>query len=256
MSTTDPARPSRRAMFALAAGAAAIPALPAVAMPAPVPVASTEPTPISKLWAERNRIVRASRRVVKARRKLDERFAAEMPKPDPSIVYSPDNDADGLRYYGADKGYEPHSFNSYICSDEITRAIAKLYEERMVTDESGGELVIFVNRKEAPKLDHALVGRLNARLELSVEYENLIERTRDRLGLPTIEEKEQELSDLQSDLEARILRTPAQTAGDLHIKLVLTEHHRSGDDCWHIGHVLRDFRRVVKDNPALQLAGA
>jgi hypothetical protein len=53
--------------------------------------------------------------------KLDAEFLRRLPEPHPSIVYSPENDADGLAYYMPD--HEPHSPHRSIWPNTIEAAL-------------------------------------------------------------------------------------------------------------------------------------
>jgi hypothetical protein len=252
VTTAAAARPSRRAMFALAAGAAALPALPAIVAAYPVEVVPLPAgsTVIAKLWLERNKAKRAVSRAEKAIDKLKLVLIAQMPKPDPSIVYSPENDADGLRFYLADKGTEPWSFNRYIASRDIKIAIDCASRTCSLIEKEGDKTIIYDDRKTEP--DQELLDRLNARLKLSIDYERKIERAEKRIGLTAMQRKSDMACSRQCKIEHQIERLPAQTRGDMRIKFAIVDYYSKDDKELGASYIpVRQLRRLIEAGDAL-----
>ena len=251
---------SRRAFLAgMATVPAATAAMAAVAMPqtslSAVPAvagstAKTGKTYIENCWAEAKAIMRKYRVARKQADAIWDRIVAEMPKPHPSIVYGPDNDADGLVYWVPDR--EPHTLNRQIPASSIEWRLNDLENpvSRSVTIE--GLQYFSVPNDPADRLppDPAtkdLRDRLKARLELARAYEARLKATEKKYGYARAEKKTERLLSQRSNVELRIFKAPAQTANDLAIKFKVAKD-------WDISgnlandSLLKELRRLV-DRP-------
>ena len=232
----SPTNLSRRGLITRAATiAAAVPAaaisLPAMAVPSASPPQHVGPTKISKLCAEH----RALGKEMKAGERLQEKLMAErkqrMPKPHPSITYSKENEADGLRFLFQDR--EPYSMHGYIWSSDIKDELEKI-ELR-----SGPLTAEDIARRE----------RLLARLKLSLEYEKMQEKVDRDIGFIKITRKlEDRVYPRRSDIESRIYSTPAVTRADMDAKLALYGTDESRNN-WLAKKLLRDLRRLAAIAP-------
>jgi hypothetical protein len=175
-----------RSSAAAAAAVAATVSHAATAMPSPHP---SGPTAIDLLWKQRQETKReysmARRRSARLRAELERRI----PKPHPSITYSKENDADGLKFFFADR--EPHSLHGYIWSREIKSAIKEIDLSRVAYGRSeAGDLILQPDRnRPLTDLDEARRKRLSERLEISLQYEEEIERVKREIGLSKLTRK-------------------------------------------------------------------
>jgi len=246
---------------------------PLVALPS-----TTEPTKISKLHAAYQAMRREYKAAQRKRRKLEAEIARRLPTPHLSIVYSPENDADGLACKSADG--KPHTINCHIRSFQISNELEKLdvrdlineskdtspndklpppfnlaevkamYEELDEIDRRRVSMVIEKLNQYRPLSDSdlALRDRLGARLKLSKEYEQKIRGLQREVGLTQLEQKiENRILPRLSAIQRRIFAEPAATQTDLRVKLALyeaeAEYELSAEE------LLRDFRRVVQSEP-------
>jgi hypothetical protein len=141
---------SRRAILA---GAAMLPvaSLPALSVLAPPAVAATAPaagvprgpTAIDLLWKQRQAIKRDYKKADRLRDELEAEFKRRLPKPHPSIVYSPENDGDDLKIYIP--RMEPDTPNRYIRSTAIESAVDRL--EGIEFSHLHGERILYLDRK-------------------------------------------------------------------------------------------------------------
>jgi hypothetical protein len=173
-----------------------------------------------------------------------------MPDPHPSIVWgTPENDADGLKYWVED--HEPSYFKRYIFSGWIEgklEAACRPMLER--TDIS----------KNGPREDHYnyMSGRRGRAVSphgkeygspgLSRRYERKMKRTKQMIGLARAEQKHQRALDGYVDLYNKILRMPLKSRNDLEIKLAIYRdyNHDIGAE-----EILRDIELLMKRREGL-----
>lgn len=202
-------------------------------------------TKIEKLWAKRQKVRKEYEENRKVRKRLERELARRMPKPDQSIVYGvPENDADGLEYYGA-RRFKPHTLHHYIWSDSIKRELGKLKTTRFEAKKTTDNCVTLIEHKKPLPLSKrqlALRERLKARLKLSRSYERKIGRISAELGLPVLEKRSDKLIDRQVSLEGRILSTQATLRCDFAIKLAINKHYNDGCGA---DEIARDLQRLV-----------
>jgi hypothetical protein len=240
---------SRRAILA---GAASVPALalPAIAVAAPtvaMPRTASGPTAIDLLWKQRQATKREYATARKRHTRLMAEFKRLMPKPHPSIVYSAENDADGLQFYMPDR--EPFTLNCYIWSSDIEREIEKIEQSCAGYERVGHEWILYPDKKHPiSEQDIARRDRLIARLELSRQYEKKKDKIYRELGLKKLDRKiEDQLLPRLSKIETRIYSARAATQADLYRKLAVYD---SDDNSEFVAERLRyDFRRLVKSTP-------
>jgi hypothetical protein len=242
---------SRRAILA---GAASVPALalPAVALPvAAVPIAveppvAASPTEIERLWEKRAALIRQYEERTKTRKALARERDRRMPVPHPSIVYSPENAADGL---------EPVSrcCQSFIWPIYIESALnrVKYGLDRVLTYD---EVYAVVKAGGAPMTAEqtALCDRLTARLDLSQRYMQNYRQTEKKIGLAANEEKIERLLERKGNIEHRIFSLRPVTRADMQKKLAI--YDEDGDSEWGAPRFLGDFRRLFDRQTMLALA--
>jgi hypothetical protein len=210
---------SRRSFIRGAVAASALIPTGAAALPVPQQKAAgvtAAPTPIEELWRELQAVSLEYKNAVKRRTKLERVRNRRMPRPDPSIVFSAANDADGLEYLVPNR--KPHTLNDYIWSRCIEGALAEI----------------------EPSKQPALRSRLLARLELSRAYERKLQRMSREIGLSAVERKIDRLANRMSKLENRILSLPATTRADFAAKIAI--YRDAGDDGRSI---VRDLERLI-----------
>jgi hypothetical protein len=198
------------------------------ALAAEVPPASAL-TKIGKLAAERERVMQESKTKATLIRELDHEIERLMPKPHPSIVFSADNDADGLKYWRT--GSPPHTIHHYISSNLIQRALNSV-KPTSVESVTVDDCPAIVMRKEPlplPPAKVALKERLTARLELSEKYERKIKRTKSKIGLTAASKELDKLTARQLDLEQQIMSTRCAARSDFAVKLAIYDLHCRDD---------------------------
>jgi hypothetical protein len=216
-------------------------------------------TPIGELWKEWQALEQEYKMASKLRKRLQRMLAHLMPKPDPSITYSADNDADGLEYWSRDR--EPHTLHRRIPSRVIEEKLSGVRESRFEqTADFEDHYVLVVHYAPQPLSPEqlALQERLAARLELSQAYERKIERVSRKLGLLQLEKKiEKRLLPAQGKLSARIMSLPPVTTSDIEAKIAIWREWGQDADC--AADVIRDLERLIAAAPgplAFALAAA
>jgi hypothetical protein len=201
-----------------------------------------EPTAIGKLWTERQAVSREMKALEKTIARLNRQLVRLMPLPHPSIVYGPENDADGLKFYDAPR--EPHTMLHYIYSLDIKYAITEIGRPRCVAEKNGVELMICVDRtKPMTEKEIATRDRRKARLELSQRYEREMRRVKSTIGLTAANKKWEWLASLQTKLHNRILAMPAALREDFAIKLAIYQDEEESE--YASKRIMRDVRRLV-----------
>jgi hypothetical protein len=279
MEGIDMSKLSRRTMIAGVASAAPIAVLPTAILSKPLVTLASGPTKISQLHAEHQAARREYKAAERKRSKLQVELLKRLPKPDPSIVHSPENDADGLAYKPA--GREPHTINHYIRPLDIAVELESLDARALINPPRSRNVALSPNDNSLPRLtlneigemyegldefdqmrvstalrtlhdyrplsesDLARRDRLESRLRLSKEYEQKIEQLERKLGLAQLNRKiEKRILPRLGAIERRIYAEPATTQGDLRVKLALYE--AEGADELSAEKLLRDFRRIVQ----------
>jgi hypothetical protein len=243
---------TRRSLFARTAAVAVVAAAPAaLAMPeeqqpvvaeAPAPIG---PTRIERLWKKRQAAKREYDRLRKICRKLEAEVDRQMPAPHPSIMYGPEQEADGLkpavpRIVEVDKFIRP----LYI-QGPLNRAkygpIAAL----------GQKMVDALDQCDEPVTEGeqaALVERLKTRLQLSQRYERKLRRVQEKVGVTAIRKKMDAACDLQTEIEWRISAAKPVTRADMARKFALYDYY---DGEFHGEEILRDLRRLFQGQATL-----
>jgi hypothetical protein len=249
MSELFDATPSRRMLMRLLATSAAV--LPAVSsaianteVSEAVPSTPSALTKIGELGAERERVMQESKMTLTSIRELRDELERLMPKPHPSIVFSADNDADGLKY--SDRRFSPHTVHHYIYSNFIEEKL-KIIEPTNIEKTMVDGCQAFVVRNEPVPLPPAKVGlkeRLTSRLELSKKYERKIKRVKSKIGLTAADKKLEKLTKQQLDLEDQIMSSPCTTRSDFAAKLAIYDFH--GCDGVDAESIIQDFRRAIE----------
>ena len=251
---------SRRALLTAAAAipVAALPvlaapalAVPAVPVPAPLipsvapPPAARRPTKIDALWEKFQAAEKAYKAADRQREKLHAELKRLMPLPHRSIVYGPENDADGLRWLNEDR--EPSSVHRYITPHVISYRLNTVGQVRFDASSDTYELAIV--RAELTADEIALKGRLEARLELSKQYAAKLGETRKRIGLDRLDKKiEDRLLPRLSAAQRRIYAAPIESPRDLKRKLVLYRrdwNENGSEDGYLVEYLLRDLQRYA-----------
>jgi hypothetical protein len=238
---------TRRSLFARTAAVAVVAAAPAaLAMPeeqqpvvaeAPAPIG---PTQIDRLWKQRQDAIREDARLEKRMAELEAEVDRQMPAPHPSILYSPEQEADGLKW--PVEGRPPS--DKFIWPLYIEGAL-----DRVNCDYDG---IVTVGVAEAiekvagglPKLSadkEALRDRLVARLKLSKQYMRKWRRVQAKAGVTALYEKMDAATSYQGDLEERISRAKPVTRADMARKLALYDHYKRefyGEE------IIRDMRKL------------
>lgn len=232
---------SLAAVTTVSAGALAAPAIPTTTR-ASINIGGTEPLPIEKLWAEREKIVREYKQACSARDRLEATLLRRMPKPHPSITFGPENDVDGLKYSG---GGEVTTMHGYIHPPVIKSGLAVLQPNRWEKTTIDGCLAL-VERKEPLPLsteELALRDRLTARLDLSLRYERKIKRTEREIGLAGVQKRIAQLCKQQIQIDKRIMAQRATTRPAFAIKLAIWRDY--GEDYEEAEAIVRDVQFLV-----------
>jgi hypothetical protein len=236
---------SRRAMLA---GAVSVPALAlpaalasgtAAVADAPLPSKSlpAEISPIDRLWEKREVLNREYNRVHRMIKKLKRQLEQQMPVPHPSIVYSPENDADGLKW--DTPHMKPFSFiHPYNIVIELSKA--KYGVPELVYEYDVERLAKLLEQRPLTEKQIALRDRLAARLELSEQQAKVQHELSGKVGLSKLHKKTEGLLARMGDIESRILSARSLKRSDIEKKLVL--YDRNPD--WCAPYVVRDLRRV------------
>ena len=239
----------RRNALALVAAlpALAVPAVAAAAVaPLPHPTVAREPAPITaigKLWNEREAAHREYKAADKIRGKLEREFERRMPKPHPSIVYSAENDVDGLKYFAPDR--EPHTLHHWIWPRQIEFALASIRQIDVEEGTVDGCRALILRNEALPLTEKQIAcrDRLAARLELSRQYQHKIKRVQGKIGLTAINRKIDRLLKLEGSLADRILAIRATTRSDFAAKIAIYEQYagdgRASDS------LVRDLQRMI-----------
>jgi hypothetical protein len=237
---------TRRSLFARTAAVAVVAAAPAAlakqqptVMEAPAPIG---PTRIDQLWKERQATIREHGRLQKFLRKLEAEVEGKMPAPHPSILYGPEQEADGLKWPLEDR-------------PPGDRFIWPLYiENRMSSVEFGVDGPIIPSRRAEvikrlasgglPKWSadqEALLDRLAARLKLSEQYMRKWRRVQAKVGVTALYDKMEKVVDRQTSIESRIVSAKPMTRGDMARKLALYDHYKFE---FYSEEIIRDLRKL------------
>ena len=210
------------AVAAVAAPAAAL-APTSLPMAAPAAIepsaAPAGPTEIDQLWEKREALNHQYEAGHKTRLELRRERDRRLPTPHPSIVYSPENAADGLN------PATPRSaaVEGFIWPIHIEGALARArygYNGVVTSDivdtfaKAGGPPALTAEQT-------ALCDRLAARLRLSQRYMRKKHQIEDETGLTAHERKMERLVARQCDIERRILSRTPMTRADMQKKLGL-----------------------------------
>lgn len=255
------ASPSRRGVLAIllqsSAAAVATAATIAPASPAPAtkpaaadPVAppiapaaiATEPTPIARLWAERNAVreqVRAAYRIV---HQIESKAWRRVGPVDPAIAYSAANDRLGLERMGWNR-------TPYIDPRRIEMALRKINGELSEWSTFQRRRPIAVSKRDAKREQ-----RLKDLLKISEEHDGKVRALRDGLGFQEANQKAEALLNRQGDLECRIVKKRSANVGDLQIKFAIVEINGCADK-EDFESIARDVHRLMS-SPALTQAFA
>jgi hypothetical protein len=235
---------TRRSLFARTAAVAVVAAAPAAlakqqptVMEAPAPIG---PTRIDQLWKERQATIREHGRLQKFLRKLEAEVEGKMPAPHLSILYGPEQEADGLKWPLEDR---PPS-DKFIWPLYIEGAL-----DRVNYDYDG---IVTVGVAEAiekvagglPKLSvdkEALRDRLVARLKLSKQYMRKLRRVEAKVGVTALYDKMEKVVDRQAAIESRIVSAKPMTRGDMARKLALYDHYKFE---FYSEEIIRDLRKL------------
>jgi hypothetical protein len=249
MSDLFDATPSRRMLMRLLATSAAV--LPAVSaaiakteVSEAVPSTPSALTKIGELGAERERVMQESKIMLTPIRELRDELERLMPKPHPSIVFSTDNDADGLKYSA--RGHSPHTVHHYIYSNLIEEKLKNIEPTNIESITVDGCQALVVRNEPMPLLSAkvALKERLTSHLALSKKYERKIKRVKSKIGLIAANKKLEKLTKQQLALEDQIMSARCTTRSDFAAKLAIYDFHgRDGVDAESI---IRDFRDSIE----------
>lgn len=207
------------------------------------PIPPGEPLLIEKLWAEREALMCQIQASKERRDELEAVLLRRLPKPHASIVFSPENDADGLQYPNSG---EPHTPHSYIWPSVIETALATIKPSRWENTTIDDCLAV-VERKEPLPLSTEKTGlrdRLSARLDLSTKYERKIKRTRKEIGLAAAAKEVDRLYGLLIQLDKRIMSQKATTRPTFAIKLAIWRNY--GEDIEEAESIVRDVQYLVE----------
>ena len=254
---------SRRAILAGAATASAL-AVPAVAaaiatptlalavptVPAPpaeaTPAAPIGPTQIDRLWKQLQATKREYGRLERVRRKLEAEVDRQMPTPHPSIMYGPEQEADGLKWPIEDRPPPDKFIWPHFIRAELRRA-----KYGTIVDEVPPARIDTLEKFDGPSLtgdQAALVERLTARLRLSERYQRKLRRVQETVGWTAIVEKMDKVADRQSTIEGRIASAKLVTRSDMARKLALYDDY---DGEFYGKEIVRDLRRLFQTQTTL-----
>ena len=172
--------------------------------------------------------------------KVDGEIEHQMPAPHPSIVYSPENDADGLQWQFPPAKPEAHIWSRYIegelCKVEYMEV---RWADAARMQELGVPLPVLTEERAA------LRDRLEARMKLSEDYEEQKTWLRKQLRWPELIKRQEKISSREAAIEARIEAARPMTRADLELKLAMYDNnsHEVFAD-----YLIRDFRRLL-DQP-------
>jgi hypothetical protein len=252
----SPENLSRRAILAGAASvpALALPAVVATAIPAvaAVPVVAVEPpavptgpTEIERLWEKRAALIRQYEERTKTSKALARERDRRMPAPHPSIVYSPENAADGLERVTRrcrDPFIWPIHIESALNRAKYGLDCVLTFDEVYAAAKAGG----------APMTAErtALCDRLTARLDLSQRYLQNYRQNEKKIGFTANDKKIERLLTRKGNIEDRILWLEPVTRADIQKKLAI--HDDYGDDPgWTVRPILGDLRRLFEEQTTL-----
>jgi hypothetical protein len=241
---------SRRAILAGVASAVALPAasvaVPASALPLEPIKTKRAPaqTPIAKLWREHKALTCEYNRLSKVAATLEAVLETQLPAPHPSIVYSPEQEADGLVWKWPER--EPAKFIHPVSIENKMSEVAwGSLKERLSVELFN--LIVKTHAEEygGPQLtgeQAALYRRLQARLELARAYEKRQRSASAEIGL-------EKIADWRFDIKWRLLEAQPQAHSDMTMKLPLyKEADEGGAEV--VPYLMRDLRVMLK-NPAV-----
>lgn len=240
---------TRRSLFARTAAVAVVAAAPAaiakpewqpptlVEAPLPAPIG---PTKIDRLWKQLQATKREYGRLEKVCRKLEAEVDGQMPAPHPSILYGPEQEADGLKWPIEDRPPRDKFIWPHFIRAELRRA-----KYGIIADEVPPAMMDTLDKLGGPSLTG---DRLTARLRLSERYQRQWKRVKTRVGLTAIYEKMDASSNYQGDLEERISAAKPVTRADVAKKLALYDHY---DGEFYGKEIVRDLRRLFQTQTTL-----
>jgi hypothetical protein len=236
------------AVPALAAATAVASIAPATAIPAVAPSKASPSVPsetrIDRLWKKRAAIIRKDAVLSKQIKKLERQRESALPEPDPSIVYSAENDMDGLTWWHTH--LPPDRF---IHPADIEKELGKLPDGTILThatavllEKHGLKLPDNTPEQAARKM------RLEKRLALSNARCDQIHELDLKLGLIQKWDEQEELTSQQGDVEMQIMTAKPLKKADIEKKFAL--YDRDSEE-FHAPAILRDLRRLYEQEMTL-----